>query len=135
MTMGLSVCSIFKVSYNYNYNNKTVTVAAMQKEKKKKMSVPYNLKEGQSRIFHELPSGLNMEVIVQKKKKNESESQCSSALVFVHGSYHAAWCWAEHWFPFFSQSGYDCYALSLLGQVLYSFSLSKLLFFSFIIIS
>lgn len=122
MTMGLSVCSIFKVSYNHNYNNKTVTVALQKKEK---MSVPYNLKEGQSRIFHELPSGLNMEVIVQKKKKkNESESHCSPPLVFVHGSYHAAWCWAEHWFPFFSQSGYDCYALSLLAQVLYSFSLS-----------
>lgn len=116
MTVGLSVCSISKVSYhNNNYNNKTVTVAALQR--KEKMSVPYNLKEGQSRIFHELPSGLNMEVIVQKKKKkNESESECSPALVFVHGSYHAAWCWAEQWLPFFSQSGYDCYALSLLGQ-------------------
>lgn len=37
-------------------------------------------------------------------------------LVFVHGSYHAAWCWAEHWLPFFSACGFDCYALSLLGQ-------------------
>ena len=38
-------------------------------------------------------------------------------LVFVHGSFHAAWCWAEHWLPFFSRAGFDCYALSLLGQV------------------
>lgn len=38
-------------------------------------------------------------------------------LVFVHGSFHAAWCWAEHWLPFFSLAGFDCYALSLLGQV------------------
>lgn len=37
-------------------------------------------------------------------------------LVFVHGSFHAAWCWAEHWLPFFSRAGHDCYAVSLLGQ-------------------
>ncbi|KAK1357503.1 AB hydrolase-1 domain-containing protein [Heracleum sosnowskyi] len=58
-----------------------------------KMRVPYELKQGQSRLFHQLPSGLNMEVIYQK-----------------------AWCWAQHWLPFFSANGYDCYALSLLGQ-------------------
>ncbi|XP_022759252.1 uncharacterized protein LOC111305748 isoform X1 [Durio zibethinus] len=83
-----------------------------------KMRVPYELKQGQSRILHQLPSGLNMEVIVQKssvKEKNPDEKK-APPLVFVHGSYHAAWCWAEHWLPFFSNSGFDCYALSLLGQ-------------------
>ncbi|MCI47078.1 alpha/beta-hydrolases superfamily protein, partial [Trifolium medium] len=64
MTIGVCVSSIFKFS-SYNNNSKAVTVAVHKKEK---MGVPYNLKEGQSRIFHELPSGLNMEVIVQKKK-------------------------------------------------------------------
>ncbi|XP_058736267.1 uncharacterized protein LOC131608753 [Vicia villosa] len=113
MTMGtIYVSSIFKVSC-YNHN-KAVTVAAQKKEK---MSVPYNLKEGQSRIFHELPSGLNMEVIVQKSRNVVEDEKCyCPPLVFVHGSYHAAWCWAQHWLPFFSQSGHDCYALSLLGQ-------------------
>lgn len=48
-----------------------------------------------------------------ERKKTSSENP---PLVFVHGSYHAAWCWAEHWLPFFSDSGYDCYAVSLLGQ-------------------
>ncbi|XP_057753227.1 uncharacterized protein LOC130972906 [Arachis stenosperma] len=86
---------------------------------KNKMRVPFELKQGQSRIFHKLPSGLSMEVIVQKKKKKknvEGEEEKKSPLVFVHGSYHAAWCWAEHWLPFFSASGFDCYALSLLAQ-------------------
>lgn len=120
ITMCISVCSIFKVSC-YSYN-KAVTVSVQKNEK---MSVPYNLKEGQFRIFHELSSsGLKMEVIVQKKKKNESRNP---PLVFVHGSYHAGWCWAQHWLPFFSYYGFDCYALSLLGQVLLSLSLSKLL--------
>ncbi|KAK7815645.1 hypothetical protein CFP56_001280 [Quercus suber] len=84
-----------------------------------KMQVPYELKQGQTRLFHKLPSGLNMEVIVQKgvvDKDPYDRNSENPPLVFVHGSYHAAWCWAEHWLPFFSACGFDCYALSLLGQ-------------------
>lgn len=86
-------------------------------------AVPYELKKGQNRVFHKLPSGLKMEVIEQRRTgfftgedQRRSEKQ-NPPLVFVHGSYHAAWCWAEHWLPFFSSSGFDAYALSLLGQV------------------
>ncbi|KAG8478070.1 hypothetical protein CXB51_027371 [Gossypium anomalum] len=83
----------------------------------RKTRVLYELKQGQSRVFHQLPSGLNMEVIVQKSVKEKNpESRKDPPLVFVHGSYHSAWCWAEHWLPFFSNSGFDCFALSLLGQ-------------------
>ncbi|XP_019173115.1 PREDICTED: uncharacterized protein LOC109168522 isoform X2 [Ipomoea nil] len=82
-----------------------------------KMGVPYELKQGQSRLFHKLPSGLNMEVIFQKGDPDkEIDKPHNPPLVFVHGSFHAAWCWAEHWLPFFSQNGFDCYAVSLLGQ-------------------
>ncbi|KAJ6402686.1 hypothetical protein OIU84_014733 [Salix udensis] len=89
-----------------------------------KMQVPYELKQGQKRLFHQLPSGLNMEVIEQKglvladKEINRGprNSERNPPLVFVHGSYHAAWCWAEHWLPFFSGFGFDSYAVSLLGQ-------------------
>ncbi|KAM7277976.1 hypothetical protein ACFE04_005110 [Oxalis oulophora] len=77
----------------------------------------FELKQGQNRLFHQLPSGLKMEVIHQQnKKKPDDDKNEKPPLVFVHGSYHAAWCWAEHWLPFFSASGFDCYALSLLGQ-------------------
>ena len=41
-------------------------------------------------------------------------------LVFIHGSYHAAWCWAEHFLPHFSALGYDCFAPSLRGHGLSS---------------
>ncbi|KAF5737744.1 hypothetical protein HS088_TW13G00634 [Tripterygium wilfordii] len=84
-----------------------------------KMRVQYALKQGQNRLSHQLPSGLNMEVIEQKSSGNKDPDETNSEnppLVFVHGSYHAAWCWAEHWLPFFSGFGYDCYAVSLLGQ-------------------
>lgn len=82
-----------------------------------KMRVPYELKQGQTRLFHQLPSGLQMEVIEQTTGVVEGRNE-NPPLVFVHGSYHAAWCWAEHWLPFFSDSGFPCYALSLLGQVI-----------------
>lgn len=54
-----------------------------------------------------------MEIIYQKGHRKNDEQP---PLVFVHGSFHAAWCWAEHWLPFFSRHGFDCYALSLLAQ-------------------
>lgn len=87
----------------------------------------YPLKQGQSRLFHRLPSGLQMEVISQKPLKQPDSApnpnpNPNPPLVFVHGSFHAAWCWAEHWMPFFSGYGYDCYAVSLLGQVFLRFS-------------
>lgn len=97
-----------------------MTRAVLSRGRANKMHVSYELKEGQSRLFHELPSGLTMEVIVQKgvvDKGPDPGVRKETPLVFVHGSYHAAWCWAEHWLPLFSASGYDCYAISLLAQV------------------
>ena len=37
-------------------------------------------------------------------------------LLFVHGKWHGAWCWEENFLPFFAESGYDSYALSLRGH-------------------
>jgi non-heme chloroperoxidase len=37
-------------------------------------------------------------------------------LLFVHGAYTAAWCWDEHFLPFFAQAGYAAYAVSLRGH-------------------
>ncbi|KAJ6861300.1 hypothetical protein NC651_037397 [Populus alba x Populus x berolinensis] len=88
-------------------------------------SYKMRMKKEQTRLFRQLPSGLNMEVIEQKglvladKENNRAprSSEKNPPLVFVHGSYHAAWCWDEHWLPFFSWFGFDCYSVSLLGQV------------------
>ncbi|KAL3007797.1 hypothetical protein AAZX31_08G355100 [Glycine max] len=89
------------------------TAAVMSREKK--MRAQYDLKQGKSRNFHELPSGLSMEVIVQKGAEKNTNVEYPP-MVFVHVSYYAARCWAEHWLPFFSSSGHDGYAISLLGQ-------------------
>ena len=37
-------------------------------------------------------------------------------VLFVHGAWHGAWCWEEHFLPYFSEKGYDAYALDLRGH-------------------
>jgi pimeloyl-ACP methyl ester carboxylesterase len=37
-------------------------------------------------------------------------------ILFIHGSYHAAWCWREHWMPYFAERGFVTHALSLRGH-------------------
>jgi pimeloyl-ACP methyl ester carboxylesterase len=37
-------------------------------------------------------------------------------LLFVHGAWHAAWCWDEHFLRFFADKGYRAVALSLRGH-------------------
>jgi pimeloyl-ACP methyl ester carboxylesterase len=37
-------------------------------------------------------------------------------LLFVHGAWHSAWCWDEHFLPYFTRHGYACHALSLRGH-------------------
>ncbi len=39
-----------------------------------------------------------------------------TALLFVHGAFHGAWCWEENFLPYFSQRGYPSYAVSLRGH-------------------
>jgi pimeloyl-ACP methyl ester carboxylesterase len=40
----------------------------------------------------------------------------ATPLLFVHGAWHAAWCWAEHFLDYFATQGYSSYALSLRGH-------------------
>lgn len=37
-------------------------------------------------------------------------------LLFVHGAYVAAWCWEEHFQPWFARHGWATYAVSLSGH-------------------
>jgi pimeloyl-ACP methyl ester carboxylesterase len=37
-------------------------------------------------------------------------------LLFVHGAWHAAWCWGEHFLPWFAERGWECHALDLRGH-------------------
>ena len=48
------------------------------------------------------------------------KGSCSEAhqvpLLFVHGAWHAAWCWDEHFFDYFADKGYRALAVSLRGH-------------------
>lgn len=40
----------------------------------------------------------------------------ATPLLFVHGAWHAAWCWDEYFLPYFAEHGYAVYAVSLRGH-------------------
>lgn len=40
----------------------------------------------------------------------------ATPLLFLHGAYTAAWCWQEHFLPFFAAAGFSCHALSFSGH-------------------
>ena len=37
-------------------------------------------------------------------------------VLFVHGAWHGAWCWAEHFLPYFADQGLSAHALSFRGH-------------------
>ncbi len=40
----------------------------------------------------------------------------NTPLLFIHGAWHGAWCWDEHFLPYFAERGYAVYAPSLRGH-------------------
>lgn len=46
---------------------------------------------------------------------SKSKTSKKQPLLFIHGSFHSSWCWAEHFMPYFASLGFPCYALSLRG--------------------
>jgi pimeloyl-ACP methyl ester carboxylesterase len=55
---------------------------------------------------------MKIELITRKPADKPKETP----LLFVHGKWHGAWCWDEHFLPYFAAHGYDCTALSLRGH-------------------
>ena len=70
---------------------------------------------------HAAPDGAALEVLFATADRPASGAAAADRLrpplLFLHGSAHAAWCWAEHFLPHFAAAGYDAYALSLRGHV------------------
>jgi pimeloyl-ACP methyl ester carboxylesterase len=54
---------------------------------------------------------LKLEVISKQPLKKRH----TTPLLFVHGAWHAAWCW-ENFLPYFAEQGYEVHALSLRGH-------------------
>ena len=64
--------------------------------------------------FVKTADGCDLEVL--ESKASPSSSSPRPPLLFVHGSGHAAWCWAELFMPYASSRGFDSVALSLRGR-------------------
>ena len=70
---------------------------------------------------HTLPDGMRLELLHAPSTAPPPAAGAPPApcILFVHGSYHGAWCWAERFMPYFATApggGYDCWAVSLRGQ-------------------
>ncbi len=55
---------------------------------------------------------MNLEII----KEEAISGARPTPILFVHGMWHAAWCWSEYFLPYFAQHAYVSYALSLRGH-------------------
>ena len=69
--------------------------------------LPPNVEEKQI----QLDTGINAQVFIGRPPKPTK----LPPLVFIHGSFHAGWCWTERFFPYFMNLGYPVAALSLRG--------------------
>jgi pimeloyl-ACP methyl ester carboxylesterase len=49
-------------------------------------------------------------------EKGPSRDSGKAPLLFVHGAWHGAWCWEEHFLDFFAAKGYRSLAVSLRGH-------------------
>lgn len=54
-------------------------------------------------------NGVMIEVILRRA----AEPRTKTPLLFVHGAWHGAWCWERGFLDFFSERGWNSYALSL----------------------
>jgi pimeloyl-ACP methyl ester carboxylesterase len=45
-----------------------------------------------------------------------SLARAAPPVLFIHGTWHAAWCWSEHFLDYFAANGFAAYALSLRGH-------------------
>jgi pimeloyl-ACP methyl ester carboxylesterase len=48
--------------------------------------------------------------------RSTTVSDARPPLLFVHGTAHAAWCWDEHFLPWFAEQGFEASAVSLRGH-------------------
>ena len=65
--------------------------------------------------MNEVTSDLGTGVKIQVLSSTPAGSTTKPPIVFVHGSFHAAWCWSEKWFDYFVDKGYPVAAISLRG--------------------
>ena len=54
--------------------------------------------------------------IIEVGPPKSKKSSGARPILFVHGAFAGAWCWAEHFLPYFAKQGFRACALSLSGH-------------------
>lgn len=63
---------------------------------------------------HVTADGQGLELLMAR---GQAEQSTSTPILFLHGSYHGAWCYRENFLPYFAERGYSSvYAVSMRGQ-------------------
>lgn len=57
---------------------------------------------------------LNLEILAVRPPEGVTPRE--TPVVFLHGAFAGAWCWAERFLPYFATLGYRCYAPSFRGH-------------------
>lgn len=57
-----------------------------------------------------------LEVLTRPAQESARKPARPTPLLFVHGAFAGAWCWDEHFLPFFAERGYEAHAVSLRGH-------------------
>lgn len=55
---------------------------------------------------------MSLEILTRRPARTSR----AAPLLFVHGAFVGAWCWEEHFLPYFAARGYDAHAVSLRGH-------------------
>jgi pimeloyl-ACP methyl ester carboxylesterase len=63
----------------------------------------------------QLESGANMQILSLVPESSGNRNPNKPPILFLHGSFHGAWCWTERFFPYFASRGYPVMALSWRG--------------------
>jgi pimeloyl-ACP methyl ester carboxylesterase len=54
--------------------------------------------------------------LIDRGPRRSSTDEHPVPLLFIHGAWHAAWCWDEHFLEYFAARGYRAVAVSLRGH-------------------
>ena len=67
-------------------------------------------------MLHRFPRWPRLTAMLEVIEKGAVSEAHPVPLVFVHGAWHAAWVWDEHFLTFFADRGYRALAVSLRGH-------------------
>ncbi len=54
--------------------------------------------------------------LFSSQPEGNPQSAHAAPLLFIHGTWHGAWCWEENFLPYFAEHGYRSHAIDLRGH-------------------